>query len=336
MRRPAVAGSGRDGDEHDGAERRQADDPSERMPCADGCPPRICRNRRAAVCNRGETRSSVGWQGWHRHAAERTRQAACHYPSADGRADRFQSPKGVLGRAAVRRRLVQARTPRAAHALWPERRRQDDAAPRPDGRDLAPGRRARVREGHAHRAPRPAPAARVGRHAPRVRALRSGRPRGARRGAATPRDGDGEWRPRSGDDAALQRRTGTPGARGRLPLARPRRCSRARPRLRGRRPRSPTRDVLRRRADTSVAGARPCRRSRPAPPRRAHQPPRHGVDRVARDGARLAGHGDRARRARPLVPRGGLDGGARARQTAVRPSSPVRGTPGARSGRRAP
>ena len=66
-----------------------------------------------------------------------------------------------LAAPALRRRLVQASSARDRVALsGPERGREDDAAPHPRGRDRAARRRARLREGHAGRAPRPAAAAR--------------------------------------------------------------------------------------------------------------------------------------------------------------------------------
>ena len=77
-----------------------------------------------------------------------------------GRPDRIQPPQGALRRPALRRRLVQGRAARPARARRPERRRQDDAAARADRRDRARGRRARLGEGRARRAPRPAAAAR--------------------------------------------------------------------------------------------------------------------------------------------------------------------------------
>ena len=71
-------------------------------------------------------------------------------------------------------------------------------------------------------------------------------------------------------------------------------------------------DLLGRRADARVAGARARERSRPAAARRADQPSRHRVAGVARADARLARRGDRAGGARPLVPRDGRHGRARA------------------------
>ena len=72
-------------------------------------------------------------------------------------------------------------------------------------------------------------------------------------------------------------------------------------------------DVLRRRADARLAGARARRRSRPAAARRADQPPRHRVAGVARDAPAVARRRRRAGRARSLVPRGGRHLRARAR-----------------------
>ena len=96
-------------------------------------------------------------------------------------------------------------------------------------------------------------------------------------------------------------------------LARPRGLGRARARLRGGGSRPPAADVLRRRADARLARPRARRRPRSAPPRRAHEPPRRREPRVARARARCARRGRDPRRPRPLVPRGGHDGDARAR-----------------------
>ena len=71
--------------------------------------------------------------------------------------------------------------------------------------------------------------------------------------------------------------------------------------------------VLRRRADARLARAGALRGARPAASRRADEPPRRREPRVARERARDAARGGHPRRARPLVPRGGHDGGARAR-----------------------
>ena len=73
------------------------------------------------------------------------------------------------------------------------------------------------------------------------------------------------------------------------------------------------RDVLRRRADPRLARARAGRRPRPAAARRADQPPRHRVARVAREPPAEPRRRRRARRPRPLVPRGGRHRRARAR-----------------------
>ena len=113
-----------------------------------------------------------------------------------GRPHRIRAAQGVRRRPALRERLVHRRAPRSALAGGCERRGQDDAPARDRGRDLAPGREARVREGDAHRAPRPASAARVRHHPARVRALRRARPPRGRSRAAAPRGGDGAGRAR--------------------------------------------------------------------------------------------------------------------------------------------
>ena len=167
-------------------------------------------------------------------------------------------------------------------------------------------------KGTRDRASRPAPAARVRHHAPRVRALRRTRPARGRGRAATPRAGDGRRRARRRDAAALCRGAGAARARGRMGLARSCRCCRARPRLRRRRPRSAARHVLRRRADARIARPRARRQPRSPPARRADEPPRRPEPRVARTRARDHRRCGHPRRARPLVPRGGHDVGARA------------------------
>ena len=106
---------------------------------------------------------------------------------------------------------------------------------------------------------------------------------------------------------------GAAGARGRLRLARAARLGHAQPRLLVRRPRAPALDVLRRRADARLARARARRRSRPPAARRADEPPRRREPRMARARAAVDRRRGDPRRARPLVPRGGDDGGARAR-----------------------
>ena len=169
-------------------------------------------------------------------------------------------------------------------------------------------------EGDARRAARPAAAARAGADAARVRPLRRARPRRARGGAA--RGSSRRWPAATHDQATLNRYAE---AQARLEHAggygwRDHAASvAARARLRGGGPRPPAAHVLRRRADARLARARARRRPRPAAPRRADEPPRRREPRVARARARLARRGRDPRRARPLVPRGGDDGDARAR-----------------------
>ena len=81
-----------------------------------------------------------------------------------------------------------------------------------------------------------------------------------------------------------------------------------------RRPRPAARHVLRRRADAGLPRACPLGRPGPPPARRADEPPRRGEPRVARARADGARRGGRARRPRPLVPRGGDDRRAGARR----------------------
>ena len=173
------------------------------------------------------------------------------------------------------------------------------------GETVGRRRRARVRQGHAGGAARPAPAARA-------------RPVAAR------------LRPRRRARSCSRSRSGWPSSRRRWPRARPsgqldaysraqarlehaggydwrdeHQRDAARARLPRRAPRPLARDVLRRRADARVAGAGARGRPRPAAARRADQPPRHRVARVARGAPADARRRRRARRPRPLVPRGG-------------------------------
>ena len=118
-----------------------------------------------------------------------------------------------------------------------------------------------LREGHARRAARPAPAARARPHAARLRAQRAA----ASRSSSRPSSARLEHAMAEGDDAGdrpLRRRLGALRGRRRLRLARPRATPSPRPRLRRRRPRPPARDLLRRPAD---ARARWPARSPPSP-----------------------------------------------------------------------
>ena len=106
-------------------------------------------------------------------------------PWPRGRRHRLRSRQGHGREPAPARRLVQARAPRPADAVRPQRLGQDDAAADARRRDERRRRPAGVRQGHADRAARPAPAARPRPVAARLRARRLRRP--ARdRGAAQP------------------------------------------------------------------------------------------------------------------------------------------------------
>ena len=152
------------------------------------------------------------------------------------------------------------------------------------------------------------------RPAPRLRPAGHRRPRSRRRGAADARAGDGRRRPCRGDAAPVLVGAGSPRARRRLRLARPRGLGRARARLHRRRSRPSAPHVLRRRADPRVARARTRLAAGHPAARRADEPSRHRVARVARGDAEDDRRGRHPRRARPLVPRGGHDRRARARQ----------------------
>ena len=76
--------------------------------------------------------------------------------------------------------------------------------------------------------------------------------------------------------------------------------------------------VLGRRADSRVARQGAGVPARPAAARRADEPSRYRVARMAGEAARDARRGRHPRCARPLVPRGGDDGGAGARGRQVR------------------
>ena len=122
-------------------------------------------------------------------------------------------------------------------------------------------------------------------------------------------------------------------------MARAHERGRARPRLRGGRPRPSAHHVLGRRADARLAGARAQRRSRPDPARRADEPPRRREPRVAGARAAVARRRRHPRRARPLVPRGGHERDARAgggpRDVLRRPLARVAAREGAARGARA-
>ena len=200
-----------------------------------------------------------------------------------GRRDRNQPAQGARRRAALRRRLVQGRAARAARALRPERRRQDDAAA--DAR-----RRDRLRRRPARRSTR----------ARASRCTTSGRrSTSACRCASTRSRARATWS-RSRRSCAARGRRWRPATTGRRRCAR---YSEAQARLEHAggyawRENSlstlrglgfaddeldrPLDDVLRRRADAGVAGPGAGRRSRPAAPRRADEPPRRRAARVAR------------------------------------------------------
>ena len=171
----------------------------------------------------------------------------------------------------------------------------------------------RAAERGPRRPPRPAPAARIGGLARRVRLLRPRRHDRDRGGAGPAGGGDVVRQPRRGDDGCLRRGPAALRPRRRLSLARrrPRRAARARLR-RGRDP-APSLDLLRRRADPRLPRPGARHPPRPAAARRAHQPPRHPLARVAGALPGRPRRRGRPRRPRPLVPRGGRHLGARAR-----------------------
>ena len=185
-------------------------------------------------------------------------------------------------------------------------------------------------------AARPAAASRPGTDPPRVLALGRERPRCDRGGADAGSSSDGRGRPRRRDTSPLQRGTGAARARRWLGLARSRGVDPSRARVPRRRPRPAARHVLRRRAHAGLARPRPLRRPGSAAARRADEPPRRREPRVARARADVARCRDRARRTRPLVPRGGDDRRAGARRAEAVLLRRRRGTPGGARRRRAP
>ena len=215
---------------------------------------------------------------------------ACHH-SAHGRRHRLQPAQGVRGRRPLRRRLASSSSGATG---WP--------SPGPNGAGKTTllrmltgetsdrGRRARHREGHAGRAPRPATAAR-----PRPQRSAST----SSRAPPTSSRPSGSWQRLEQAMAAGRRptRRRSPSTRARRPASSTRAATRwrdhagarrARPRLPRRRPRPAALDLLRRGAHARLARPRPRRRPRPAPPRRADEPPRRRQPRVARARARLA------------------------------------------------
>ena len=129
--------------------RRSSATPRETLPVSATCTSREPRQRRASSSARNSSLLP------HRHPPEST-LASFPWPSSSHRTCARSS-----GRPALRRRLVQGRAPRPCRARRPERRRQDDAAADPRRRDREARRRARIPEGHAGRAARPAAAARA-------------------------------------------------------------------------------------------------------------------------------------------------------------------------------
>ena len=126
-------------------------------------------------------------------------------PLAHGRRARLRPREGHRGHAAAAGRLVQARAPRAAHAVGPQRHGQDDPAADAGGGERGRPRRARAREGHPGGAARPAPAARTRAQPARLRPdglRRAARHRGPARRA---RGGDGRRRGRRRDARRLRR-----------------------------------------------------------------------------------------------------------------------------------
>ena len=184
--------------------------------------------------------------------------------------------KDMAGTPAAAGRLVQARAPRPADAVGPQRHGQDDAAADAGGGDGGRRRPARVRQGHPRRAARPAPAAR-----PRPLAC------------ATTCSAAAATCSRSRRGSAELEQAMADGATDAVTLAA---YARAQARLehaggygwregvnatlhglgfRDEHLDRAARDVLRRRAHPRVARPRARRRPRPAAARRADEPPRH-------------------------------------------------------------
>ena len=181
------------------------------------------------------------------------------------------------------------------------------------GESSVDGGPAHVRQGHARRPARPAPAARPRPLAARLRARGLRRPARAGGAARRARARDGRGR----DDGATLDAYAT--AQARLEHAggynwregvevtlhglgfRDKHLDRS------------LATLLRRRAHPRLARAGARRRPRPAAARRADQPSGHRVAGVAGEVPAVARRRRRARRARPLVPRGGRHRGARAR-----------------------
>ena len=122
---------------------RSSSSPSERCPARarrPSCSPRPASTRRTSPRRPGSS-SPLGRRG----------PGASH-----GRSHRVRTPQGALRRPALPRRLVHGRSARTGRPRGPERLGQDDAAARDRRADRPSGRRARLREGHTRRTPRPA------------------------------------------------------------------------------------------------------------------------------------------------------------------------------------
>ena len=230
------ASPGATGDAHREDEEREEGDQDE-AGVRDHLVVRLAPPALAAVVGERGRRVQGHAARWRAGGSGRSGASASKVPSASRNVsrDRIGPRQGHGGHAPAPGRLLQARAPRPADALGPQRLGQDDAAADARGGDVGGRRAAHVRQGRPRQAPRPAPAARPRPLPARLRARRLRRPARARGAAGRAGAEDGRGRPLR--DGRLRPRAGAPGARRRLHLARRRQRDPPRPRLPRRAPR---------------------------------------------------------------------------------------------------